>query len=175
MTYWSDVPDYPKDMWHWLGVALSTSERVQASKCNKPLWKPHQWSCFMRDRLIAMSMGRPARVREKDLGVSELTLEDFELESSAECVLTIGSECNAPIDLVELKEIANLCIEKARLCICIGHVLRVGYTARDQYPRETTWKRRRSFQHYGNDAVEGIRLQSSWSDAVRSETSRVGS
>jgi hypothetical protein len=132
MTYWSDIPDDQKDMWHWLGIAISLSESMSLSKHG--LWKRIRWSCFMRDRLVALAMGRPTRIRDEDFDVPGLTLDDFERDPVPNDISCINHKCVVARDAEILKQLAEMCVEKTKLCICIGHVLTSQYSARDRYP-----------------------------------------
>ena len=68
MTYWYETPDDQKDTWHWMGVAITLAhtiglhrnpEKSNMEPSKKKLWKRVWWSCFMRDRLVALGMRRP--------------------------------------------------------------------------------------------------------------------
>ena len=87
MTYWYEAPDDPKDIWHWLGIAISLARTIGIN-CNtsqssldtktRKLWKRIWWSCYLRDRLISLGMRRPMRINEDDFDLGVLELEDFE-------------------------------------------------------------------------------------------------
>ena len=91
MTYWYESPDDPKDVWHWLGIAVSVARTIglNCDTSNAPLMSPQQrrlwkriwWSCYMRDRLIAIGMRRPMRINEGDFDVAMLELDDFETDA----------------------------------------------------------------------------------------------
>src|SRR3954447_52474 len=89
MTYWYETPDDQKDTWHWMGVAISLAHTIGLHRDpansnmepnRKKLWKRIWWSTFMRDRLVALGMRRPTRVKDEDYDVPMLTEEDFETE-----------------------------------------------------------------------------------------------
>ncbi|KDN65070.1 putative fungal specific transcription factor domain-containing protein [Colletotrichum sublineola] len=149
MTYWYETPDDQKDTWHWMGVAISlahtiglhrdpaaTSMPVQKQK----LWKRIWWSCFMRDRLIALGMRRPTRIKDEDFDVPMLQESDFELEVLPEENKIVPAECMLLRDVSMQRELAALCISKARLCICISHMLKAQYSVliRDKMRPENT-------------------------------------
>ncbi|KAK2002678.1 fungal-specific transcription factor domain-containing protein [Colletotrichum falcatum] len=149
MTYWYETPDDQKDTWHWMGVAISlahtiglhrdpaaTSMPVQKQR----LWKRIWWSCFMRDRLIALGMRRPTRIKDEDFDVPMLQESDFELEVLPEENKIVPAECMLLRDVSMQRELAALCISKARLCICISHMLKAQYSVliRDKMRPENT-------------------------------------
>jgi hypothetical protein len=126
MSYWYETPDDQKDTWHWMGIAVSLSNTIglhrnpEGSNLDAPrqkLWKRIWWSLMMRDRLVALGMRRPTRIDLDACNVPMLTLDDFEL---------IASPWSPDVELQ--RKLAVLCIEKAKLCICISHVLSTQYT-----------------------------------------------
>ena len=143
MTYWYETPDDQKDTWHWMGVAISLAHTIglhrNPEKSNmdikkQKLWKRIWWSCFMRDRLVALGMRRPTRIKDQDFDVPMLTLEDFEIEPLASDNLSISPDCVLIRDVKMQEELALLCIAKAKLCLIISHVLGAQYSVlvRDQ-------------------------------------------
>ncbi|KAI8275564.1 Cutinase transcription factor 1 beta [Colletotrichum sp. SAR 10_98] len=149
MTYWYETPDDQKDTWHWMGVAISLAHTIglhrdPAATSMPPrkqkLWKRIWWSCFMRDRLIALGMRRPTRIKDEDFDVPMLQEADFELEVLPEDNTVIPTECILLRDVAMQKELAALCISKAQLCICISHMLKAQYSVliRDKMRPENT-------------------------------------
>ena len=84
MTYWYETPDDQKDSHHWMGIAVSLSHAIGLNRNpeNSPsldetrqrLWRRIWWSTYMRDRLIALGMRRPTRIKDTDFDVPMLTL-----------------------------------------------------------------------------------------------------
>jgi hypothetical protein len=62
-----------------------------------------------------------------------LTEEDFELESLTEINATISQECTLIRDVEKQRELAKMCIAKAKLCLCISHVLSAQYSVLVKY------------------------------------------
>lgn len=91
------------------------------------LWKRIWWSTYMRDRLIALGMRRPTRIKTEDFDVPMLTLDDFELAPIPEGITCIPADCRVARDVDLQRQLAIMCIEKARLCLCISHVLSKQY------------------------------------------------
>ncbi|OLN82116.1 Cutinase transcription factor 1 beta 2 [Colletotrichum chlorophyti] len=149
MTYWYETPDDQKDTWHWMGVAISLAHTIglhrdPAATSMPPrkqkLWKRIWWSCFMRDRLIALGMRRPTRIKDEDFDVPMLQESDFELEVLPEDNKVVPAECTLLRDVSMQRELAALCISKAQLCICISHMLKAQYSVliRDKMRPENT-------------------------------------
>ncbi|KAH8745864.1 fungal-specific transcription factor domain-containing protein [Hyaloscypha finlandica] len=137
MTYWYETPDDQKDTWHWMGVAISLAHTIglhrNPEKSNmephkKKLWKRIWWSCFMRDRLVALGMRRPTRVKDEDYDVPMLTEDDFEIQPLSEDITIISMDCTLVRDMEAQRQLAQMCIAKAKLCLCISHVLSAQYS-----------------------------------------------
>lgn len=136
LTYYYETPDDQKDTWHWMGVATSVAHTIglhrnpdktnMDSKRTK-LWKRIWWSTYMRDRLIALGMRRPTRIKSEDFDVPMLTLDDFEIAAIPDSVSCVPADCRVARDVGMQRQLAIMCIEKARLCLCISHVLSKQY------------------------------------------------
>ncbi|TDZ31244.1 Cutinase transcription factor 1 beta [Colletotrichum spinosum] len=149
MTYWYETPDDQKDTWHWMGVAISLAHTIglhrdPAATSMPPhkqkLWKRIWWSCFMRDRLIALGMRRPTRIKDEDFDVPMLQESDFEIQLLPEENGVVPPECTLLRDVAMQRELAALCISKAQLCVCISHMLKAQYSVliRDKMRPENT-------------------------------------
>lgn len=168
MTYWYETPDDQKDTWHWMGVAISLAhtiglhrnpETTSMSVPKQRLWKRVWWSCFMRDRLIALGMRRPTRIKDEDFDVPMLVESDFEIQALPDSNSVIPPECTLMRDVAMQRELAVLCIAKARLCICISHMLMAQYSVliRDKMrPENTTNSTMMLFPNKQPDNVEGL-------------------
>ncbi|OAG41158.1 hypothetical protein AYO21_04538 [Fonsecaea monophora] len=138
MTYWYENPDDPKDVWHWLGVAISvartiglncdTSNASLMTLQQRRLWKRIWWSCYMRDRLIAIGMRRPMRIGTGDFDVPMLEVSDFETEPLPADLSRMLGGCPAVRDTAKRVTLAKMCIGLADLCIRITQVLAVQYS-----------------------------------------------
>ncbi|KAJ0311627.1 hypothetical protein Brms1b_008145 [Colletotrichum noveboracense] len=150
MTYWDDSPNDVEDSWHWMGVAVKlahtiglhrNSTMVRMSSLEKQLRKRIWWSCFMRDRLIALGMRRPTRIKDGDFDVPMLERSDFDSRVLPESTTVIPAECTLLRDIPMQKKLVDLCISRARLCICIGRVLEAQYSvivSGKTYPEDIT-------------------------------------
>lgn len=136
LTYYYETPDDQKDTWHWMGVATSVAHTIglhrNPDKSNldskrTKLWKRIWWSTYMRDRLIALGMRRPTRIKTEDFDVPMLTLDDFELAPIPDSITCVPNDCRVAKNVDLQRQLAIMCIEKARLCLCISHVLSKQY------------------------------------------------
>ena len=78
--------------------------------------------------MIALGISRPMRIKAEDYDVPMLTLEDFEIESLAfENGIAVSRSYPPSGTTATQIKLATLCIAKARLCQCIGHILSAHY------------------------------------------------
>ncbi|CAH0035510.1 unnamed protein product [Clonostachys rhizophaga] len=140
MTYWCDFSNDEKDTWYWIGVTLSQAQAIgvhrnpetldisSEEKCmRRRIW----WSCLIRDRLLCLAVRRPPRIRDGEFDVPMLTIDDFEnsLQRPTDEVLKLLGESGlTTLDADGRKGVALICVELAKLCICIGHVLTTQYS-----------------------------------------------
>ncbi|CAO2650742.1 Nn.00g020340.m01.CDS01 [Neocucurbitaria sp. VM-36] len=136
LTYYYETPDDQKDTWHWMGVATSVAHTIGLHRNpdntnldprRVKLWKRIWWSTYMRDRLIALGMRRPTRIKTEDFDVPMLTMDDFEIAPISDSITCIPADCRVARDVEVQRQLAVMCIEKARLCLCISHVLSKQY------------------------------------------------
>ncbi|PCH08372.1 Transcription factor [Penicillium occitanis (nom. inval.)] len=137
MTYWYETPDDQKDTWHWMGVSLSLAHTIGLHRDpsnsgmgprRKQLWKRIWWSTYTRDRLIALGMRRPMRVKDDDCDVPMLTLDDFEFKKFPSEVLNMLGDCELLTNTEHQRHLAMMFVEKAKLCLCVSHVLSAQYS-----------------------------------------------
>jgi hypothetical protein len=136
LTYYYETPDDQKDTWHWMGVATSVAhtiglhrnpDRSNMNTKKTKLWKRIWWSTYMRDRLIALGMRRPTRIKAEDYDVPMLELDDFEIVAIPDNITCVPADCLVARDVELQRQMAVMCIEKAKLCLCISHVLSKQY------------------------------------------------
>ncbi|KAF9891543.1 hypothetical protein FE257_004010 [Aspergillus nanangensis] len=137
MTYWYDTPEDEKDTWHWMGISLSLAQvmgihRNPESLRISPKAKRHRirlwWSCLMRDRLLGLGIRRPARVRPDDFNVPMLTLDHFNMGPVSDEVAMLLGQSALALNVDTQRTLSIMCIELAKLCTCIGHVLLSQYS-----------------------------------------------
>ncbi|KAG5917581.1 Cutinase transcription factor 1 beta [Claviceps africana] len=168
MTYWYETPDDQKDTWHWMGVAISLAHTIglhrnpgttTMSASKRRLWKRIWWSCFMRDRLVALGMRRPTRIKDEDFDVPMLLESDFDIRPLHEGIGVVPAECTLIRDVSMQRELAVMCISKAKLCLCISQMLRTQYSVliRDKMrPENTTNSTMMLFPNKETDNVDGV-------------------
>jgi hypothetical protein len=138
MTYWYETPDDQKDSHHWMGIVVSLSNTIGLHRntekstamddARKKLWKRIWWSTYMRDRLIALGMRRPVRIKAADFDVPMLKIDDFEDAILPDGPSCIPADCRVLRDAKIQRQLAIMCMEKVKLCICMSHVLSVQYS-----------------------------------------------
>jgi hypothetical protein len=137
MTYWYETPDDQKDTWHWMGVSLSLAHTIGLHRDpansrmdirRQRMWKRIWWSTYTRDRLIALGMRRPMRVKDDDCDVPMLTLDDFEFHPFSPEIVTMVGSSEILQSVTHQRELASMFIEKAKLCLCVSHVLSAQYS-----------------------------------------------
>ncbi|KAJ5286876.1 hypothetical protein N7478_002562 [Penicillium angulare] len=137
MTYWYETPDDQKDTWHWMGVSLSLAHTIGLHRDpgnsrmdlrRQRMWKRIWWSTYTRDRLIALGMRRPMRVKDDDCDVPMLTLDDFEFQSFSPEIVKMVGDSEILHNISHQRELALMFIEKAKLCLCVSHVLSAQYS-----------------------------------------------
>ena len=72
-------------------------------------------------------MRRPTRIKTQDYDVPMLTLDDFDIAPIPDTVTCIPLDCRIARDVDMQRQLAIMCIEKAKLCLCISHVLSKQY------------------------------------------------
>lgn len=82
----------------------------------------------MRDRLIALGMRRPTRIKNEDFDVPMLTIDDFDIGHLSTYSSQFAVASKLMQDTRMQRDLAIMCIEKAKLCICISHVLMTQYS-----------------------------------------------
>ncbi|VUC30732.1 unnamed protein product [Clonostachys rosea] len=143
MTYWYDCPDDDQDTWYWMGIAVTKAyviglhrspDQLNISPQEKRLRRRVWWCCIMRDRMLALTIRHPPRIRDNEFSVRALSLDDFDLSppSSALVNLFTNSRFVCP-DSKEKRDLATMCVELTRLCLILGRLLRVVYTIMGSY------------------------------------------
>ena len=135
MTYWRENPNGRKETHHWIEIAISLSrkiglhrnpeESVALEPWRQKLWKRIWWSAYMRASQIALGTRRSTRIKDLDFDVPMLQLADFELDTLPIGPCCISADCKVMRDTEKQRQLAVMCIEKAKLCMCISHILSV--------------------------------------------------
>lgn len=76
----------------------------------------------MRDRLISLGKRHPCRINDEDFDVPILEVHEFEIKFFPEDSHIFHPAYTLIRDITTQPELTALCIAKAELCACIGHV-----------------------------------------------------
>ncbi|KAK6371535.1 hypothetical protein LTS17_008786 [Exophiala oligosperma] len=140
MTYWWQTGTQHKDRRFWIreGVSLAldlglerdleTSTSMRRRRILKRLW----WCCFMRDQFVALMTWTPAHLGARHRHLPMLELEDFDLEPYSALIRENFGQWPLVSHAETRSQLAGLCIEKARLCVCISRILEARYASRRQ-------------------------------------------
>ncbi|EFX06130.1 c6 zinc finger domain containing protein [Grosmannia clavigera kw1407] len=115
MTYWYETPDDQKDTWHWMGVAVSLAHTIGLHRDPRTTGEP-----LHRQRLRKLNSG--------DADVPMLAPVDFEKTILPDSIDSVPTECRLVRDLEMQEKLAELCVEKAKLCVLVGNMLHQQYT-----------------------------------------------
>ncbi|KAI1626166.1 fungal-specific transcription factor domain-containing protein [Exophiala viscosa] len=135
MTYWYENMNEPKDVTYWLDIAISMTRMIDLtpqrsgfhsdskSLRSRRLCKRIWWSCFIRDRLIALDLSRSARMSLAAGDVPMLEVSDFETRKlPAELTQLLGG-CSTVESCEKRMALAQMCIALAQLCVDIEPIL----------------------------------------------------
>ncbi|CAH0035454.1 unnamed protein product [Clonostachys rhizophaga] len=143
MTYWYDCPDDDQDTWYWMGIAVTKAhviglhrspDQLNISPQEKRLRRRIWWCCIMRDRMLALTIRQPPRIRDNEYSVKALSLDDFDISTPSSTLANLfkNSKFTCP-DSHEQRILAKMCVELTRLCLILGRLLRVVYTVMGSY------------------------------------------
>ncbi|KAK7887791.1 hypothetical protein LTR67_009694 [Exophiala xenobiotica] len=137
MTYWWHTGTQHKDRRFWIregvSLALDLGLGMDLDDCgSKPrrLIKRIWWCCFMRDQFVALMTWTPAHLGARHRNLPMLTLEDFEVEAFSELITDNFGQWPLVNSRETRVQLATLCIEKAKLCVCISRILEARYSSR---------------------------------------------
>ena len=138
MTYWYEKPNEQKDICYWMGISLSVAytiglqhnpEHSNMDVKMQRLWKRTWWSCFMRDRIVALAMRRPTLIKNETYDVPMLVVDDFDTEPLPVELLRIFTiDCLTLRDAKTRSALTRMYIEKVKLCFYIDEVLTTQYS-----------------------------------------------
>lgn len=138
MTYWYDKPEDEKDTWYWMGIAHSHAQVLGFHRDPQQLHVPAEekrlrrriwWSCLIRDRLLALGIRRPSRIRHDEFDVPMLAIEDFNLSQASNSLLALLGESKLTLSNPAARAtMAAMCVDLAKLCMCLGDILHSQYS-----------------------------------------------
>jgi hypothetical protein len=128
MTFWNEEPGTNKDTRIWLTAAVAIARSVglhsylrysSVDLQTQMLWKRIWWSCFTRDRLMALDSRRAPTIQREHFAVPTLSLSDFELHTPIENFSRYPIVSN----FLKRDKLARLYISLTTLCVCMTGVL----------------------------------------------------
>lgn len=138
MTYWHDTPDGHRDLYHWMGIAISLAFSINLhrntettglppgeQKLRKRIW----WACFMRDQIIALGARKPSRIQETNTDMPALVVSDFETDAVLDESTDVARQCILLRNTSMQQVLALMCIAKSELCVYLGRILDSQYVA----------------------------------------------
>ncbi|KIX93833.1 uncharacterized protein Z520_10458 [Fonsecaea multimorphosa CBS 102226] len=138
LNYWYVSENDQKDPWHWLGVCISLATSIglnqpfthaQKDPKTSALWRRIWWSCVHRDRVISISMRRPMRIKDEDIRLPPLKMDDFEIEPTSSAISSLKG--NAFLTDRHVRSmLAEMYIAKLKLLLFIGQILQHFYHLR---------------------------------------------
>ena len=136
MTFWSETPGDAKGGWHWIGIATSLAftlglhrkiDAIALDPGERRLRRRIWWSCYIRDRMFALVLNRPWRIRDGEYDTPMLTLADFEINEAPSDDLEMTTHSPVEGGMEEVK-LAQVNIAMAQLCTMIGDVLNLHFS-----------------------------------------------
>jgi hypothetical protein len=132
MGLWWETPGSHKDCWYWTGLAIGVIEvisidmmcesgSIERKRLRK--WRRLCWWCFVRDRIVSVGMKLPTRLSIKEYKMPMLELDDFDDDLSSDLQALNISELSWSTK--NMRQIYKICIEEAKLCVCMDHFVRV--------------------------------------------------
>lgn len=144
MSYWYENPDDPEHNWPWMTDALTLCEHmglkynlkrlctdVKQQRLRKRIW----WSCLMRERMVALGTGFPTHVNDKEYHASLLTLDDFDLTPLSDQIQCVSPKCAVARDIEKQRQLAIMCVNMSKLCLCIGKIIKAQYDVSSPFPQ----------------------------------------
>ncbi|KAK5705982.1 hypothetical protein LTR17_021193 [Elasticomyces elasticus] len=117
MSSWYSKWHERRHTWHWTGLAYDLARSMGLHR--EPTTR------HVPDKVSRFRTRRPMRIRDDDFDVLMLTLPDFENPTLEERTDEMKSVLP---DVEETTSTALMCIQLAKLSICIGHVVSSQYT-----------------------------------------------
>ena len=137
MAYMSETPGDARGGWHWIGVAVTLAMTLgfhrradyvtlvpEKGRLQRRIW----WSCYIRDRTLALAVNRPWRIRDDEFDTPMLTLADFEISESERHHPETAEGLPVTTDREEDVKLAHISIGLAQLCTQIGEILNIHFS-----------------------------------------------
>ncbi|KAJ5811670.1 hypothetical protein N7474_007971, partial [Penicillium riverlandense] len=132
MTFCRETDGAQKDSWYWMGACLTHAMSIGLHRdCSASRHLPRDWrfrrrlwwSIYVRDRLMALELNCPTRIRDDECDISPLTLVDFEIDAEPSEASKFHEKPRALHDRGSRRTTAVICIEITKLCGLISGIL----------------------------------------------------
>ncbi len=136
MSLWYSDTDDRTGSWHWMGIAIGLSQSLGFHRKSEEavasggvrigptwLWRRIWWTCILRDRWLALGLGRPMRINMRDC--------DNPMPSAADMVVDFNKlqeTVEARYLPREFPKIAEYWILMLKLSSILGTILTLNYT-----------------------------------------------
>ncbi|KAL4786961.1 fungal-specific transcription factor domain-containing protein [Aspergillus varians] len=135
LGFWHSEVDEHAQPWYWTGVSISLCQilglhrnpdgaryNAAITEQQRHLWRRLWWTCFLRDRWLSLTLGRPLRIDLDDCDVAMPAVADilYDFKNVPQSFFTAF----VPDDLPLLAEYWILLIQLSRL---LGSVLTLSY------------------------------------------------
>lgn len=134
MTHWTEELNTIRDPGVWLATAITIARSVglhshfryaSFSSKQKSLAKRIWWTCFTRDRVLALLLRRPPMIEVEDFTTPFPELLHFKLQTSSTNLQRTVHGCPNVGDAPDMEIVAKLYISLIRLCLCMTTTLKV--------------------------------------------------
>lgn len=127
MSFYYDDPEEIKGAWYYLGAEITFAhqlglpEKAISGHSDYRLYKRLWWSAYIRDALISLGLRLPSRLNHT---MPMLELDDFISESSSNSSMSDAT-----------RDMALICIQMAKLCVCINSMVTSKYLSKTKPPQ----------------------------------------
>lgn len=138
MTYWQENPSEVKHLWHWIGIAHTLAvrmgldrnpERSSIPNLKSKMWKRVWWSCYIRDRTLALGLRQSPRTFIDCQNYPALEVQDFDIKDPSSAVSDLFPSCKALTDIEQQRWWAQLCISQIQLCHILPEIFDARYSS----------------------------------------------
>ncbi|KAL3441652.1 fungal-specific transcription factor domain-containing protein [Aspergillus insuetus] len=154
LTLWHGTPDEPTGCWDWAGLSVTWAQRLglhndqnsgllHMPSADRGLRRRVWWAVYIRDRLTALWMRRPARIEDEFSNVPPLALDDFDKPIDSKPLLCFMEDSAHLSNASSQKELAVAFLDLSTLCVHIGHFLKANFTTPNLSILENTYILRR--------------------------------
>ncbi|KAL3460085.1 fungal-specific transcription factor domain-containing protein [Aspergillus heterothallicus] len=150
LTLWHGTPDEPTGCWDWAGLSVTWAQRLGLHNdqnsdlllmppADRGLRRRVWWAVYIRDRLTALWMRRPARIEDESSNVPPLALDDFDKPIDSKPILCFMEDSAHLSNASSQKELAVAFLDLSTLCVHIGHFLKASFTTPNLSILENTY------------------------------------